>query len=72
MWSLMPSFGSHSPTCNPIDSDWVAMETWSFYHDISLNFKVSQRMLIRLQIQESEMTQGINWHISRKDHVAIR
>jgi len=77
-WSIreicrfMPCFNSHCQICHRINIRWVA----SKLSPISLhNDRVSiatQQLLIRLQIGEWEMKEGIKLHISRMDYVVIR
>jgi hypothetical protein len=72
MCRLMPYFVSHSQICDWTSIHWVALK---LSRNTRQNDRVSiatPRELVRLQIGEREMREGIKLHISRIDYVTIQ
>jgi len=72
MCRLMPYFISYSQICDRINIHWVAVKLSRKSPQKDRVFIATQWQLVRLQIGEREMKEGIKVHISRIDYVLIR
>jgi len=72
MCRLMPYFISHSQIWDQVNMHWVALEISRISPQNDLVFIATQPLLIRLQLREWEMKEGIQLHMSRIDYVVIR
>ena len=72
MCRLMPYFISRSQICDRINIHWVAVKLSRKLRQNDRVFIATPWQLVRLQIGEREMKEGIKLHISCIDYVTIR
>jgi len=72
MCRMMPYFISHFQICDQINIHWVAVKlSWKSRQNDRVSIATPQQ-LVRLQIGECEIKEGIKLHISHIDYVTIR